>query len=217
MVCPAAFHPEQIRAAFARCFAALFFTYRKFLQPPNKEQKKAGLIYSFSMDGFSRSLPHENAAYVKEVLRETQGRLVLLKCCLACLQDLLAFNEFIHERETKPGNDPKILLFDQMILSKRNRGRASMFSKSKIDFISDTSDHLWRSAAATPPKGRIPGDYRAVITRKPARLDPTLMKEPRALQGVPRIDTVNARSRKPIPSMLGPGGRVNGLASSPPT
>ena len=78
---------------------------------------------------------------------------------------LAAFNEFIHERETKPSGDPTILLFDQMILSKRNRGRASMFSKSKTDFLSDTYDHLWRTAAATPPKGRIPGDIRAIITR----------------------------------------------------
>ena len=73
VVCPAAFHPEQIRAAFARCFAALFYTYRKFLQPANKDQKKAGLLNSFSMDGFIRSLPHENASYVKDVLKETQG------------------------------------------------------------------------------------------------------------------------------------------------
>lgn len=75
------------------------------------------------------------------------------------------FNEFIHERETKPPHDPSIMLFDQVILSKRNRGRTSLFSKSKTDFLSDTSDHLWRSAAATPPKGKIPGDYRAIITR----------------------------------------------------
>ncbi|KAL9099623.1 MAG: hypothetical protein Q9163_004898 [Psora crenata] len=192
IVCPAAFHPEQVRAAFARCFAALFYTYRKFLHPASKEQKKAGMLNSFYMDGFVRSLPHENADYVNGVLKETQ-----------------AFNEFIYERETKPSTDPSILLFDQMILSKRNRGRASMLSKSKTDFLSDTTDHLWRSAAVTPPKGRIPGDYRAIITRTPAKLEPTLMKEPRSLQGVPRISTMNARSRKPIPSMLGPNGRLD--------
>lgn len=77
----------------------------------------------------------------------------------------IGFNEFIHQREVKPANDPSIMLFDQMILSKRNRGRASMFSKSKTDFLSDTYDHLWRTAAATPPKGLIPGDVRAIITR----------------------------------------------------
>jgi hypothetical protein len=37
----------------------------------------------------------------------------------------------------------------------------------------------------------------------PAKLDPTLMKEPRVIQGVPRIPAGKAR-RKPIPSMLGP-------------
>lgn len=78
---------------------------------------------------------------------------------------MTGFNVFIHERETKPASDPGIMLFDQMILSKRNRGRASMFAKSKTDFLSDTSDHLWRSASAIPPKGPIPGDYRAIITR----------------------------------------------------
>ena len=78
---------------------------------------------------------------------------------------LLAFNEFIHEREVKPATDPSIMLFDQVILSKRNRGRTSMFSKSKTNFLSDNSDHLWRSAAANPPKGRFPGDYRAIVTR----------------------------------------------------
>lgn len=72
IVCPAAFHPEQVRAAFARCFAALFYTYRKFLQPPNKDQKKAGQLYGFNMDGFMKSLPHENADYMR-VLQQTQG------------------------------------------------------------------------------------------------------------------------------------------------
>lgn len=77
----------------------------------------------------------------------------------------VGFNEFIHERETKSPGDPSIMLFDQVILSKRNRGRISIFSKSKTDFLSDVSDHLWRSASATPPKGKIPGDYRSIVTR----------------------------------------------------
>ena len=72
IVCPVAFHPEQVRAAFARCFAALFYTYRKFLQPPSRDQKKSGMLYGFHMDGFLRSLPHENADYM-QVLRQTQG------------------------------------------------------------------------------------------------------------------------------------------------
>jgi len=72
IVCPAAFHPEQLRAAFVRCFASLFYTYRKYLQPATGDQKKAGMLYRFNMDGFLKSLPHENADYT-HTLRQTQG------------------------------------------------------------------------------------------------------------------------------------------------
>ncbi|KAL0263462.1 hypothetical protein SLS55_002442 [Diplodia seriata] len=112
------------------------------------------------------------------------------------------FNEFIHERESTRSDDPSVKLFDQIILSKKNRGRTSFFSKSSTDFLNDTTDHLWRSAVATPPSARFPGDYRAVVSRQPAKLDPTLMKEPRVIQGVPRVPQQKAK-RKPIPSMIG--------------
>lgn len=161
--CPSAFHPEQVRAAFVRCFASLFYTYRKFLGPPTSDQKKSGMLYRFNMDGFLRSLPHENADYV-QMLRQTQGRLAVSESVKHFLTRI-AFNEFIHERESNGPNDPSIMLFDQIILSKRNRGRTSIFSKSKTDFLSDTADHLWRTAAANPPKGKFPGDYRATVTR----------------------------------------------------
>lgn len=46
----------------------------------------------------------------------------------------------------------------------------------------------------------------------PAKLDPTLMKEPRMVQGVPRISkTANNARRKPLPKLM------NGLAISPPS
>ena len=121
------------------------------------------------------------------------------------------------------------MLFDQIILAKKNRGRQSLFGKSKTPFLSDTSDHLWRSAVASPPNGRFLGDYRQIVSRSkyplsvvyhllmtvvaPAKLDPSLMKEPRVIQGVPRINNAKAR-RKPIPSMLGANGM---LATSPPS
>jgi hypothetical protein len=72
LVCPAAFHPEQIRAAFVRCFASLLYTYKKFMIPATKEQKKSGLTYHFNMDAFLKSLPHEHAEYMA-VLQQTQG------------------------------------------------------------------------------------------------------------------------------------------------
>ncbi|KAK3216340.1 hypothetical protein GRF29_8g3006900 [Pseudopithomyces chartarum] len=159
----------------------------KYMGPATGDQKKSGLIYHFKMDEFVKSLPHENVQYI-QMLQQTQG-----------------FNEFIHERESTRSDDPSIKLFDEVILAKRNRGRSSFFHKSRVDFLSDNSDHLWRTAAATPPNSRFPGDYHEVVTRIPAKLDPTLMKEPRVIQGVPRIPMAKAR-RKPIPSMLGPNG-----------
>ncbi|KAI9785749.1 MAG: hypothetical protein M1839_008766, partial [Geoglossum umbratile] len=142
LVCPIAFFPDQIRAAFVRCFASLFYTYRKFLQPATGDQKKAGKLYRFNMEGFLKSMPHENAVYM-QMMQQTQG-----------------FNEFIHEREMKKGTDPEIMLFDQIILAKRNRGRTSIFSKSSTNFLEQTIDHHWRSASAMPPSSRFPGDYR---------------------------------------------------------
>jgi hypothetical protein len=73
LVCVSAFHPEQIRAAFARCFASLFYTYRKFLQAPTGDQKKSGMLYRFNTDNFIKSLPHENANYVA-MLQQTQSQ-----------------------------------------------------------------------------------------------------------------------------------------------
>jgi hypothetical protein len=123
------------------------------------------------------------------------------------------FNEFIYERESKRPDDPTVKLFDEVILAKKNRGKSSFFNKTKADFLTDTTDHLWRTASANPPSSRFPGDYRSVISRIPSKLDPTLMKEPRVIQGVPRIPVAKAR-RKPIPSMLGPGGANTQLHTS---
>ena len=75
IVCTSAFDPEQVRAAFIRCFASLFYTYRKFLQPATGDQKKAGMLFHFHMDGFLKSLPHENADYVR-MLQQTQGQFI---------------------------------------------------------------------------------------------------------------------------------------------
>lgn len=71
VVCPAAFFPDQIRAAFVRFFASLLYTYRKYMKPADAVQRKSGKMYSFNMDGFLRSLPAENAEYMA-MLRQTQ-------------------------------------------------------------------------------------------------------------------------------------------------
>jgi len=85
----------------------------------------------------------------------------------------LGFNEFISERErTNPKTkDSKMALFDEIVLSKRNRGRTSIFSgRSTTDFLSDTSNHLWRTANATffaPSRSQqnLSQDYSRISTR----------------------------------------------------
>lgn len=143
-----------------------------------------------------------------------------------------AFNEFIHDRERQLPNHPSVRLFDEIILAKKARGRPALsagFSRlssirvshgasagfaapsrpAKIPaYLSDTSDHLWRTASVPVPSAKFPGDYRSVITRVPSKLDPSLMKEPRAIQGVPRPEKGRSRgfARKQVASMLGPPG-----------
>lgn len=95
------------------------------------------------------------------------------------LNDLLisscpGFNEFISERErvNPKKKDPRLALFDEIVLSKRNRGRSSIFSgRSMTDFLSDTSNHLWRTASATSfaagsrSQQNLSGDYTRIVTR----------------------------------------------------
>lgn len=83
LVCPAAFYPEQVRAAFVRCFASLFYTFKKFLSSASGDKKKAGLTYSFNMDAFLKSLPHEHAEYIA-VLQQTQGKPVPVNFDVLC-------------------------------------------------------------------------------------------------------------------------------------
>lgn len=120
------------------------------------------MIYQFKMDEFMKSMPHDNLQYMA-MLQQTQG-LSLFHIARFNLISV-GFNEFIHERETKRSDDPTVKLFDEVIISKKNRARTSFFHKSRVDYLTDTTDHLWRTAAANPPSSRFPGDYRSIITR----------------------------------------------------
>ncbi|GKT86980.1 DENN domain-containing protein [Colletotrichum tofieldiae] len=212
VVCKEAFHADRVRAAFVRCLASLLYTYRKHLGRPTREQKSNGQLYSFDMNGFIKSLPYDQQEYAT-MLRDTQ-----------------AFNEFIHERETHSATHSSIRLFDEIIMAKKARGRpglstgfsrlstirmshgassnASGFaapSKLKIPtYLGDTSDHMWLTASVPVPSAKFPGEYRTVVTRIPTKLDPSLMREPRAIQGVPRAEQrTRGLIRKQVPSMVG--------------
>jgi hypothetical protein len=144
-----------------------------------------------------------------------------------------AFNEFIHDREMKLASDPEIRLFDEIIMAKKARGRTAIPSSlSRLStlrgsgstnswgsgrgsggisgangkvppYLSDTSEHIWRTASVPLPKGNFPGEYHSIVTRMPARLDPSLMREPRTIQGVPRVEPRGPRgvARKQVPKM----------------
>ncbi|KAI6248573.1 hypothetical protein HI914_03532 [Erysiphe necator] len=192
LVCSSAFYSDRIRAAFVRFFASIFYTYRKFLvKQSNSSKNDNGLLYKFNMESFIRSLPNDQNTYI-DMLRHTQ-----------------AFNEFIHDREIMPATSPSIQLFDSIILAKRSRGRTprAILSRSKPPlFLESRSDHIWRSAAVPITTAKFPGDYHTVVSRIPAQLDNALMREPRVIQGVPRIDQCGKGKkvgRKAVPSMLG--------------
>ncbi|KAI0009278.1 DENN-domain-containing protein [Xylariaceae sp. FL0662B] len=229
LVCPVAFNADKVRAAFVRCFASLLYTYRKHLGRPTREQKSHGQIYAFDMNGFIRSLPYDQQDYAA-MMKETQGTLLCTPQFILLADSILAFNEFIHERETQPGTCPSIRLFDEILVAKKARGsrglssglsrlstiRASHGVSSSIpglqipsrhgrlpSFLGDTSDHIWRTASVPVPNAKFPGEYRTVTTRMPAKLDPSLMKEPRAIHGVPRPEQrKKGVMRKQVPSMI---------------
>jgi hypothetical protein len=161
--CASAFYPDQIRAAFVRCFASLFYTYRKFLGAPTADGKKAGKLYRFNMDGFLKSMPQENAMYI-QMLEQTQ-----------------AFSEFIHDRESKKATDPSVKLFDEVILSKKNRGKGGLFSRASMlttaascvipsnwdiepTYLADMSEHVWRTVS-TPPTSSKGNEQRVAPNR----------------------------------------------------
>jgi hypothetical protein len=72
LICPVAFSADKVRASFVRCLASIFYTYRKYLLRPSKEQKNNGQMYAFDMNGFIKSLPYDQQEYVT-MLRDTQG------------------------------------------------------------------------------------------------------------------------------------------------
>ncbi|ETI19511.1 hypothetical protein G647_09345 [Cladophialophora carrionii CBS 160.54] len=214
VVCSAAFYPDQVRAAFVRCMASLFYTYRRFMQPATAQKRKLGSTFTFDSSSFIKSLPPDHAAYM-EMLQQTQ-----------------AWNEFIMDREEK-SSKPSIALFDAIITAKRGRAglRSSLPSigfnrksfsplstpvPTRTDILSDTSQHQWRivsvaSSSERPElgpaaKGR---DYHTIITRKPAKLEEGLFKQEEKLPDLPTIPRKKSRM-----SVL--TGKLNGLGMHAP-
>jgi hypothetical protein len=57
-------------------------------------------------------------------------------------------------------------------------------STSTVGSVSGSGSAASNNAGA---QKRLPGDYRTVVWRTPAKLDATLMREPKVVQGAPRV------------------------------
>lgn len=119
------------------------------------------------MEGFLKSMPQENSLFI-QMLEQTQ-----------------AFSEFIHDREAKKPTDPAIKLFDEVILSKKNRGKSGFFSKSSMflppipagrslvshtqvtatNYLQDTSEHTWRTVSSGSTSSRYLDDNKVASNR----------------------------------------------------
>lgn len=163
-----------------RCVRTMLCKLTVYLQeiPPachwRQEEERADLRFpngSFPQEFTARTCsvhdsPAANSRYVFNTTLEDN---------LGVITNLVAgFNEFISERERakQKSKDPRIILFDEIVLSKRNRGRSTFFSgRMTTDFLSDTSNHLWRSASASSfsptTRKEIPTslDWKSVVTR----------------------------------------------------
>ena len=79
--------------------------------PPNERRAHDGKHSNFKTSAFTRAAPRDSVHF------------------LECLVDTQAFNEFVLERCSKPHDEPEIILFDQIITAKRNRGRHGLFQE----------------------------------------------------------------------------------------
>lgn len=225
LVCPEAFHADRVRAAFVRCLASLLYTYRKYLGRPSKEQKTNGQLYAFDSDGFIRSLPYDQQEYA-QLLRNTQAFNEFIherETHSSSDPAVRLFDEIILAKKARGrsglgmGMGMGSMSLSRLSTIKASHGVSGSGSGSMLmpnsgrqtgripPHLADTSEHIWRTASVPVPSARFAGEYHAVTTRMPSRLDPALMKEPRAIQGVPRPDQRGSRNlvRKQVASMLG--------------
>lgn len=78
----------------------------------------------------------------------------------------IAFTEFISERECASSQkDPRVVLFDEIILSKRNRGgRTALFGRrTTTSCLSDTAQHQWRTTTPSPLSTQSQADITAAM------------------------------------------------------
>ncbi|SPQ27387.1 22ee5aae-952e-413d-bb58-b9386a89eec4 [Thermothielavioides terrestris] len=222
LVCPEAFHADRVRAAFVRCLASLLYTYRKHLGRPTRQQKANGQLYVFDMDAFIRSLPYDQQEYAT-MMRDTQAFNEFIherERRPASDPAIRLFDEIILAKKARGRPTTLSAGLSRLSALRASHGgypgagpagfhhsHAAAAAAKVPGYLSDTTDHIWRTASVPVPSAKFQGDYRSVVTRVPLRLDPALMREPRAIQGVPRPEQgkgMRGLVRKQVASMLGP-------------
>ncbi|KOS23233.1 DENN domain-containing protein [Escovopsis weberi] len=225
LVCPEAFRVDRVRAAFVRCLASLLYTYRKYLGKPSKQQKENGQLFAFDMEGFIKSLPYEQQDYAI-MMRDTQAFNEFIhdrEMKPQPEESIRLFDEIIMAKKARgrsaiPSGLSRLSTIRASHASSWNltppgRGGSSNSSSGGGSlssgngrapaYLTDMSEHIWRTASVPLPKGSFPGEYRSVVTRIPARLDRSLMREPRAIQGMPRVEQRGQTlARKQVPGVL---------------
>ncbi|KLU91884.1 dDENN domain-containing protein [Magnaporthiopsis poae ATCC 64411] len=180
------------------------------------------------MQAFIRSLPHEHQEYIV-MMRETQAFNEFIherERMPPSNPDIRLFDEIILAKKAR--GRPALTSLSRLSMIRASHAASSFAggagggggggflgpprggggtgngNNGPVGYLSDTTDHIWRTASVPVPNAKFPGDYRSVVTRIPTRLDPSLMKEPRAIQGVPRSEPRGSRGliRKQVPSTL---------------
>ncbi|BFZ61804.1 hypothetical protein YB2330_002880 [Saitoella coloradoensis] len=182
---PVCFDADKVRAAFLRLFASLLYTHRRFLVSVSRGKRISsnGAVFTFDQEGFVRSVPKDHGQYLNMLL-ETQ-----------------AFSEFIHERCHKMPDDPEVMLFEQVIMTKKNRGRTGLKLGLFRGKRGDTAFLNGRSGSAqvqTRPAPVPQGDgwdrTEAQIGRTPDRLEKGLLVPGLLDQTRPKRRPVNGTS-----------------------
>lgn len=161
---PTVMDSNKIRASFIRCSASLLYNYRKYLGVTNGDER------TFDKKGYEDECLATDNYFMHQVLN-TQAF-----CC------------FIDDRSARDANDPEIRLFEDIILAKRNRGKAALFGKSnQTTFLSSQADSPRKTFSVVRPNSESATPQSVSAGRKdipvPDFLDERLFCLPRVFLG----------------------------------
>ncbi|KAL2311982.1 Diacylglycerol binding protein [Schizosaccharomyces pombe] len=136
---PACFNSQQILVTFLKFFIKILGSYRNYLRKPHMSRENfgiskgsGGLIGSFDFNKFTRQASKVHGSWISSLCSSQ------------------AFAEFIGDRCELDLNDPRVALFDQLLLCERNHGKPRLFGKA-TPFLRDKSLEIQRIEVAPIP------------------------------------------------------------------